>query len=176
MTPRTRWFDPPRGGACTVSSCPRPRAPRSRKPNLPNHPVAGGGPRPCAAVSFEVLHLFADLLDLGLDAQRLPADWQGLGLRGDGVRLPVHLLHDEIQRLADRPLRVAEGRLRLLDIAPQSDQLLGDVDPPGQERDLLLQAPRIQPPLPSEQVRHTLLDAARVRCRQSTRILFDATR
>src|SRR2546426_2438415 len=162
MTPRTRWFDPRRGGACTASSCPRPRAPRSRRPNPANHPVAGGGPRPCAAVSFEVLYLFADLLDLGLDAQRLPADRQGLGLRGDGVRLPVHLLHDEIQRLADRPFRGGEGRLGLLEIAPQPDQLLGDVDPPSPERDLLLQAPRLQPPLPSEEVRRTLLDAARV--------------
>src|SRR6266571_4860660 len=54
--------------------------------------------------SFEVLHLLSNLLHLDLHQERPLADRQSLRLRRDRVGLPVHLLHDEIERLADRPL------------------------------------------------------------------------
>src|SRR3989442_15997173 len=55
--------------------------------------------------SLQILDLFPDLLDLGLDPQRRLADRQRLRLGREGVGLAVHLLHQEIERLSDRPLR-----------------------------------------------------------------------
>ena len=52
--------------------------------------------------SFYVLHLLPQFLDLGLGRHHRLGDGNVLGLGGDGVDLPVHLLDDEVQ-LAPRP-------------------------------------------------------------------------
>src|SRR5918997_284882 len=86
--------------------------------------------------SLNVLHLLAELLDLGLDRERRLLDRRVRRFREHGVGLAVELLQQEVEPLADLGVRV-DALAELRDVAPQPRQLLRDVAPVGEVRDLL---------------------------------------
>ena len=79
-------------------------------------------PRPIVAVcslgaravvsSFDILHLFAQFLDLSLDRQRRVLDRNIRRFRKHGVRFAIEFLKQEIQALADFTFSV-ERRAKL---------------------------------------------------------------
>src|SRR4029079_3101644 len=76
--------------------------------------------------SLNVLHLFAQSLDLGLEGHHVLYHLRGYGLAADGGGFPRHLLGQEIETLARRSLRF-QGLPGLGDVAAQALQLLRDV-------------------------------------------------
>src|SRR5262245_39900022 len=105
-------------------------------------PVPDGAETTNRSALLNVLDLFTDSLDLDLHLERVLAYRQVHCLRVDRVCLAVHLLHDEIEFLADRLRGVGEEFANLLDITLEPDDLLRDVRLLGQERNFL-RNPRI---------------------------------
>src|SRR5579883_205558 len=87
---------------------------------------------------FRVLHLLPHLLDDDLHVHRTAGGVEVLGLRGQGVGLAVELLHEEIEPPAGR-LVGREHAADLLQVAGQAIELLIDVQPLDEQRQLLLQ-------------------------------------
>src|SRR5215469_16715084 len=75
---------------------------------------------------LKVLHLFPHLLDEHFQVHHLLGDGRILGLRTQGVGLPVELLHEEIQPPA-HGLAALEGVVEFLEMAAETVQLLGHV-------------------------------------------------
>src|SRR5690606_20085580 len=116
-SPRSRR---PAPGAARPAPAPDSSSPPRSAPRSP--PETAGSAR-----SLHVLDLLAQALDLVLDADDLVLDHGVVRLRADRVRLPVHLLHQEAQPLADRLLAgLAEHLREQLHVRAEAHGLLAD--------------------------------------------------
>ena len=95
-----------------------------------------------ARLLLDVLDLLAHALDLGLQLDDRVRDHGVLALGADRVGLAGHLLEEEIEAPA-HGVRAREERLEVRRVALETGQLLADVDAVGEERDLLLEAARV---------------------------------
>lgn len=119
--------------------------------------AAAGASR--AASSLDVLDLLADLLESGLGADDRGPDLGGGRLGADRVELAADLLDQEVEPPADRAIAV-DQRARLVEVAGEPDQLLGDVRAIGEQRDLLGD-PRIADAVVVDQPLHAVVQPAR---------------
>ena len=88
--------------------------------------------------SFDVLRLFAEFLQLGLEDDDLAGDGGVIGLGADGVDLAIHFLSEKIQGAADRLLGL-ESVIKLLEVTLQAGEFLGNIGAVGEEDDFLEQ-------------------------------------
>src|SRR2546422_7524630 len=119
----TRRPAAPRAGPARSSSCRRPKARTRRR-------------RPA---SLEVLQLLPEFLQFALHRDHRLRDRGVVGLRADRVDLAQHLLREEPELLANRPL-LRERLAARGDVRAQPHQLLRDVHPVGEQGDLHCQA------------------------------------
>src|SRR6185503_16893820 len=84
---------------------------------------------------LKVLDLLADLLDQQLELEGAVGHRGARRLGGEGIRLPVQLLREEIQALADRAAG-AQHALHLAQMGAQPVELLGDVGLRSEQRNL----------------------------------------
>src|SRR6185436_9208587 len=75
---------------------------------------------------LDILYLFADALDLGLQFYNHGPDRRRARLRAHGVDLAQHLLGEEVELLAGGFAR-ADGLLDLVEMMREPRELLGDV-------------------------------------------------
>ena len=87
------------------------------------------------AGSLQVLDLFAEGLDEGLEVDDGGGDLRVVRLGADGVRLAVHLLREEVE-LAAGGLGRGEERGGVVEVRGEARELLRHVAAVGEERDL----------------------------------------
>src|ERR1039458_4044973 len=88
--------------------------------------------------SFDVLDLFANLLQLGLHLDDLLRNLRGVCLRTDGIDFPSHLLRKKIQSATDRLIGF-EAIPKLVQVAAEPRDFLRDVTAIRKKNDLLHQ-------------------------------------
>src|SRR6202171_992732 len=88
---------------------------------------------------LRVLHLLAHLLDQDLHVHGAARGLQILGLRRQGVRFAIELLHEEVEPAAGGLTR-ADDAAHFADVAREALELLVHVEPLQQQRQLLLEA------------------------------------
>src|ERR1044071_10294630 len=84
---------------------------------------------------LDILHLFADPLDLGFQFYNDGSQRRGARLRAHRVDLAHHLLREEVE-LLPRGVLLLQRLLDLLDLVRQPRDLLGDVAALDHEHDL----------------------------------------
>src|SRR5215212_2960366 len=87
--------------------------------------------RPRRPGSFDILHLLAHLLELGLQRDDRLGHRRTFRLGTDGVHFAIHLLQQEVQ-LAAAGLGAVRQRPPVFEVAAKPNDLFGDVRSPNE--------------------------------------------